>query len=1316
MDTNDENNEVLQNVKQQTESRLESAKQTATTFDIERQQNTKSHLNSDKGFGRRAVEALPEGFKASAAETLQARVTDAVVESGVGKSIDAVAEVLTGVPLSEDTISFIGDLTHLGERWEDPNWKPREEGDQKEWAKGQINRLGLPLDGDIAQSLLDSSSKKEAIYLIDRIEQNKESIKTLQELGPAGQLGFVVGSFADIDAGIGGSLMAANRVNKATKMLNAAKKAGLEDKYVQYIARGNTKSRQILESAEIGAASGLLVEGTNAFLEPHVGLEDVVAATVASSLFSGTLGSVSKTKTQTELIDDVVQAKMYKAVVNAKNNVDRTADFNSAYKFTEQAEGGYANNPADRGGETMMGISSKNFPDQFKEVMKIHAEKGVKAAKRYSRDFYRKNFWDKVVTKDMTPEMAKAVFDTAVHSGVGRAKKLYAKSKGDFNTFITERAKFLDNIIKNDPTQSTFAAGWSARLRNLRDSVKGENASKNTRAEGVESRPEQDTDTSEGVTTPDVELDPESALNQAAGNKLREAEEFFLDNEDLDSFLDNFETFVEPGATGAKRLSQEFAEKSYKAINKTLGINDWERAIKEGGTAGRYIAYHVAETAVGTVVNNKNAAAVGDDINRTAARLYTINAPRHYNKWRKRNGIKWWSKENATGDAQDKFGREIYKYQTEIDNGRTPKEEDFPEEVVSAAKDIDAANESMLNALKKHNVEGFKDVDFKAGYLPRSWSGTRISLIENTPGVGKNNLVDSLVDAIQVKNPDVDPLKARVMALAIRRHGLGRMTNNPIGSHHILNTNAKLELEQLIIDNGLDVGIGKSAKEIVDTIVYQKPKSNAINSAKDRVDLDLSTPIRGTDKTLLDLVNTDAYGLMDRQMRGQASYAGLASVGIQKSDVPAWIRAAREEAIASGKNPEKAEKAVSDLLSYFTAGAFGEGVNAGVQRLNKLAIMSFLPQLGVTQISEAGVAMTTGGLKAYSHYMGKTLPAVIKGREPEVIADLMGGAGYLGDHKHWVNTDHLDERTLMGSSPFWNKLDRMADKGLKGMGYISGFHKMNEGLHSVAALTMNNYMVKAIRDNKHSARLDSMGVTPEFRALIKEKLEAKVIEFSDNGHVSRMNTLQWNPGEVELLRIITRRNMDQTVQKARKGEAHAWQYNSLGALLSSLKSFTMIAAQKQLIRNTRLADPEAFMMLLYTTATAGLAVTASKIVNGDTERLGDMEYLAKATLNWSPMLGPAMMGLDATTYLLGADQIEGSPFPLNSWRYNHDGLLSLPAGVAAFNELAKIPLRVPMDAIMDGKLERDSTNALRAIPIIGRAYLTKPLIDQLEQD
>ena len=103
------------------------------------------------------------------------------------------------------------------------------------------------------------------------------------------------------------------------------------------------------------------------------------------------------------------------------------AEFNIAYQNTMKVEGGYANDPDDRGGETYRGIARTFHPDwagweridQYKSADLFprvldadHALKGL------VRDFYKDKFWRRVGCHLIeNQEVANFLFDFSVHSG-----------------------------------------------------------------------------------------------------------------------------------------------------------------------------------------------------------------------------------------------------------------------------------------------------------------------------------------------------------------------------------------------------------------------------------------------------------------------------------------------------------------------------------------------------------------------------------------------------------------------------------------------------------------------------------------------------------------------------------------------------------------------------------------------------------------------------------------------------------------------------------------------------------------------------------
>lgn len=114
------------------------------------------------------------------------------------------------------------------------------------------------------------------------------------------------------------------------------------------------------------------------------------------------------------------------------------ADFNKAFTKVCKKEGGYVNNPNDRGGETYMGICRKNFPknymweiiDTIKTKVNNVVSKINELAKNNSslttqvRSIYKMNYWDKLNLDEVkSQKIAEMAFDDAVNRGCVAAIK-----------------------------------------------------------------------------------------------------------------------------------------------------------------------------------------------------------------------------------------------------------------------------------------------------------------------------------------------------------------------------------------------------------------------------------------------------------------------------------------------------------------------------------------------------------------------------------------------------------------------------------------------------------------------------------------------------------------------------------------------------------------------------------------------------------------------------------------------------------------------------------------------------------------------------
>lgn len=119
------------------------------------------------------------------------------------------------------------------------------------------------------------------------------------------------------------------------------------------------------------------------------------------------------------------------------------AVFEKAFAKTIKAEGGYVNNPNDRGGETYMGVTRKNYPNLklwtiIDDIKKQSTDKkyinnclknniGVKSEVKV---IYKHNYWDPLYLDLVNSQrVAEQLFDNAINCGVVATIKLMQKAK-----------------------------------------------------------------------------------------------------------------------------------------------------------------------------------------------------------------------------------------------------------------------------------------------------------------------------------------------------------------------------------------------------------------------------------------------------------------------------------------------------------------------------------------------------------------------------------------------------------------------------------------------------------------------------------------------------------------------------------------------------------------------------------------------------------------------------------------------------------------------------------------------------------------------
>ena len=160
--------------------------------------------------------------------------------------------------------------------------------------------------------------------------------------------------------------------------------------------------------------------------------------------------------------------------------------FDLALERTLFYEGGFVNNPLDRGGATNHGITQRTY-DTWRKARGQTPQPVELIDDSELRAIYHEYYWAPCNCDALPEPIAAALFDFAVNSGAWNAKLALQRAVkvradgviGDGtiaavnNTpnvlllFLKQRGAFIAEILHERPTQCAFLEGWINRILDL---------------------------------------------------------------------------------------------------------------------------------------------------------------------------------------------------------------------------------------------------------------------------------------------------------------------------------------------------------------------------------------------------------------------------------------------------------------------------------------------------------------------------------------------------------------------------------------------------------------------------------------------------------------------------------------------------------------------------------------------------------------------------------------------------------------------------------------------------------------------------------
>lgn len=167
------------------------------------------------------------------------------------------------------------------------------------------------------------------------------------------------------------------------------------------------------------------------------------------------------------------------------------ANFDASFARIIKSEGGYVNDPADRGGETNLGVTIGAWGSYLGRAIQPGEMKALTVDT--VKPFYKSMYWDKVKGDDLPVGVDYAIFDFAVNAGVSRAAKFLQRAVGAVDdgvigsgtlgrvtkndpaallkNFADQKQRFYNGLAITNPSQQKFLKGWMARVDHVQEAA-----------------------------------------------------------------------------------------------------------------------------------------------------------------------------------------------------------------------------------------------------------------------------------------------------------------------------------------------------------------------------------------------------------------------------------------------------------------------------------------------------------------------------------------------------------------------------------------------------------------------------------------------------------------------------------------------------------------------------------------------------------------------------------------------------------------------------------------------------------------------------
>lgn len=575
---------------------------------------------------------------------------------------------------------------------------------------------------------------------------------------------------------------------------------------------------------------------------------------------------------------------------------------------------------------------------------------------------------------------------------------------------------------------------------------------------------------------------------------------------------------------------------------------------------------------------------------------------------------------------------------------------------------IDRMNEKLLVAMKgdspETSVRGAENIPAGAekGYFKYDIIPEKV--LDAQRKVGEDAVVDAFTRAYKKRWPDMKTKVARRIAKASVRRRLEQARGIDAADRVSQQTDVTDSIDRVLRDEGVNKADREHVLQIVGKRSQEKSKQTFL---KDRVELDMEERIDGTNYRIVDLMSDNLEESMLRYAHAASGAAALARRGLRSgADIDQLVNALARESAALGEDIDPAR--IRAMFSQFTGGVHAgvdpltgrttQGASTAVSVLGSATRASLLQRLGLTTLMDsANVFAANGFAKTYAPLIERIgfkgmdkarLRAIEKG-----LADIQ----FLTGQDHLIYRSHLavDETAMNGSG--WGDTIVNGVRTIENATYYaSGHHHMLGFIQRVSADATFSNLYSTLKTGKGMSerQLADMGLGQETLGELQDLIRKGDLSLEEGNYNVDLSGMS-KEGQEELSSAMYRA-VNQQAQRGLTGESSMWMNSDVGKVLGALKTFGMLATQKQLARNLIVGGkPQAMTTAVWQMGFAYAVISTAQAINGTEMSPFDRARLALA---YSPNLGIIPNTIDPVSTMLGFEDLNFSPYGRFSSPFN----------------------------------------------------------------